>query len=212
MSGFWLVSYIILWLIVLVGVGLLAGVLRELGLGTIQARTLRTNNPLRAPRIENVGPDIGAPFRDLRGLARTGNAWVESQYVTEEGIGSLLLFMSPNCRSCQDIVEPLNHIADERSRDLRVAVVLKGNEKMCRNFIDLFKLRAQTFLDEGGGISRDFRVNTSPFGLYYGPEGTLVRKGVVTDEVYIRVLIGEDVTAEDANAWVFPAMEAGLTS
>ena len=96
MSGVWLASYIVLWLVVFVLAFLLAGSLRQLGL--IQLR---------------LGDDPGALITDI-GLERGVQApdFVAQDSETGEPVTlsklppapRLLVFASPGCLSCRELM------------------------------------------------------------------------------------------------------------
>src|SRR5438034_637906 len=107
MTGLWLVSYLVLWGLVVVLCLFLIGILRQLGL---VHRQLESGLPQRQegiPALENDGPVIGSPIPDLEVSTINGFATLTPTTLRDGGT-TLLVFMSPMCESCQRIDEPLN--------------------------------------------------------------------------------------------------------
>lgn len=107
MSGWWLVSYLVLWGLLALTVVLLLIVLRQLGL--IYVRTKQGGLQL------DEGPEIGqmiAPFGALD--AQTGE-----EFLFPDGAArlNLLLFASPTCSLCKDALAGLGSLpGTKRSR------------------------------------------------------------------------------------------------
>jgi hypothetical protein len=106
-SGVWLASYLVLWLVVFVLAFLLAGSLRQLGL--LQLR---------------LGDDPGALITDS-GLERGAQAPEFVAANSESGepvslyelppVPRLLVFASPGCLSCRELMPGLNEVRKTRS-------------------------------------------------------------------------------------------------
>jgi hypothetical protein len=122
----WLASYIVLSLVVLVLAFLLAGSLRQLGL--IQLR---------------LGDDPGAMITDS-GLERGIQApeFVAAHSETEEPVSlyelppvpRLLVFASPGCLSCRELIPGLNEVRKTRSGEFDFLVICRGDIESCRSF------------------------------------------------------------------------------
>lgn len=207
MSGLWLASYLVLWgLVVVMGV-LLLGTLRQLGLLQRQLEPPPSQMQAREddsiPTLENDGPPIGSPLVDLE--VSTINGFGSVTPAHEHG-HTLLVFMSPLCETCQNIVEPLNLLLDEAARNLQAAVIMRGNEQSCQAFVKLFPLHMPVVCDSDRGITMGLNIHSTPFGLLYDEHGLLIRKGIISEQEDLQALLGEVSAPEKAQAHVFPRL------
>lgn len=188
MAGWWLISYIALWLVVLAVCLLEVGNLRELGL--LRRSTL---TPLADP--PDTGPPIGAPLPSLTLSAAQGTSSVHLG--TDSADRTLLAFLTPGCNGCHSAAELLERCLGTKTRDdLEVIIVLCAPFHSCQTFLSVYKFAFFVTIDEDSKVAETFRVRTYPVGLLYGRDGTLMRKGVIPHEPGLqRVLHGEQVTA-----------------
>ncbi len=94
MTGWWLVSYLVLWLVVAALGVLVVALAREVG-----ALHLRLG-PRGALEIDTEGPELGATVPALVAAALDGRP----TQVGGEGPVRLYLFASPTCGICRDVV------------------------------------------------------------------------------------------------------------
>ena len=137
MSGVWLASYIVLWLVVFVLAFLLAGSLRQLGL--IQLR---------------LGDDPGALITDV-GLERGVQApdFVAQDSETGEPVTlselppapRLLVFASPGCLSCRELMPGLNEVRKTRHGEFDFLVICRGDLEGCRGFGRMNRVEASMY-------------------------------------------------------------------
>jgi methylamine dehydrogenase accessory protein MauD len=94
MGGWWLASYLALWIVVVVLAVLVVALARQVG--TLHLRL----GPRGALEVDDEGPPLGeAPERlDLRDLGG------RSVTVGGPGRGQLLLFVSPGCPICREVL------------------------------------------------------------------------------------------------------------
>jgi methylamine dehydrogenase accessory protein MauD len=189
MSGPWLVSYVVLWVLVLGMCSFLIGMLRQLGLMHRELEVRRPQGQATSfiPPLEDDGPAVGSPMADLEAIPVNGFGSLASSAL-HEGT-SLLVFMSPMCETCQHVVEPLNALVAEDQPRVRAAVVIRGEEQACRAFVSVFPLRMPVVCDEDNRITMGLDIHRIPFGLLY-EEGTLTRKGVVEGYEDLQALLG----------------------
>ena len=139
MSGVWLASYIVLWLVVFVLAFLLAGSLRQLGL--IQLR---------------LGDDPGALITDV-GLERGVQApdFVAQDSETGEPVKlselppapRLLVFASPGCLSCRELMPGLNEVRKTRRGEFDFLVICRGDTESCQSFGRMNRLETPMVID-----------------------------------------------------------------
>jgi methylamine dehydrogenase accessory protein MauD len=200
MTGFWLLSYLCLWALVIIMVLLQLGILRQLGLS---AGTREAPQPSGVPTYEDDGPTVGDEMPDL--VVNTVNGHGEIDLRASNGRrDTLVMFLSPLCEACYELVEPLNALADNREVDLSTLVVLSGSESACRSFMSVFPLLLPVTIDKDSAIWDAFQVHHRPYGLLYNAERRLVRKGSAVNVGGLAALLGEAMAPKEALAHVFP--------
>ena len=205
MTGLWLVSYVVLWVIVVVLCFFLVGVLRQLGLlyRQLEQRPSRPKEEDSIPALEQDGPTIGSPLPDLE--VDTFNGFGSLSTAMLRGSGStLLVFMSPMCETCQHAVEPLNMLVADVTHNVHPVVFIRADEQACRAFLSVFPLRMPVVCDRDATITVDFSVHRTPFGLLYDERGSLIRKGSLEGYEDLRALLGDGSASPEAQAHVFP--------
>lgn len=177
MTGWWLTSYVALWILVLLLAALLLGTIRELGIvrGAAKAPDPGQIAGYRGP--EDNGPPLDSPLphRVFEGANSYGPLDLGS-FAGEER--NVLMFMTPTCMGCQLAVEALNAlVSDGGIPGVRAAVILSGEEVPARSFLNVFPLHMPVIFDTDRSVSREFGVHVAPTGLVYNREGRLVSKG-----------------------------------
>jgi len=197
-TGVWLVSYLALWALVIALGLLLLGLLRQVGLLQLQLNGQSPAPDVVVPAPENNGPPIGSHLPELG--ADTLNGFGPVAIPSQDGRrGTLLAFMSPLCESCQNIVEPLNALAEDGTRGVRPIVIMRAEEQACRAFNSVFPLRVPLVCDADRTITMGFGVHGTPSVLLYDAQGTLLTKGIVTGQEQLAALVGELPRAEQVH-------------
>jgi methylamine dehydrogenase accessory protein MauD len=193
MSGVWLASYLVLWLVVLVLAFLLAGSLRQLGL--MQLR---------------LGDDPGALITDS-GLERGTQApdFIATDSESGEAVNlselpatpRLLVFASPGCLSCRELIPGLNEVRKTRRGEFDFLVVCRGDIDSCRAFGRMNRLEAPMVVDTNGQIEKDYLVTLTPFAYLLDHEGRVVIRGVANDWRQLESLLDQEGTLQAGRAW-----------
>jgi methylamine dehydrogenase accessory protein MauD len=193
MSGVWLASYIVLWLVVFVLAFLLAGSLRQLGL--LQLR---------------LGDDPGALITDI-GLERGAQApdFVAQDSESGEPVtlselpqaARLLVFASPGCLSCRELMPGLNEVRKTRKGEFDFLVICRGDTESCRAFGRMNRVEAPMVVDTNGQIEKDYMVTLTPFAYLLDYEGRVVIRGVANDWRQLESLLDQEGTLQ-AGRWV----------
>lgn len=203
MSGAWLVSYVALWLIVMGACAGLLGAIRELGL--LRARLGVTSDAeLReVPSIEHDGPAVGSRVVEMTLTLSNG---FPDLVLPDPGSrsGTLLVFMSPMCESCQHVVDPLNALVHDESIPVRPVVIMRAGKEACRAFISVFPLHLPMICDCDRTVTRAFGTHRNPFALLYDESGVLVRKGIALDADHLAAVLSSDTATDEVAADVFP--------
>jgi methylamine dehydrogenase accessory protein MauD len=204
MTGLWLASYLALWGLVVVICLFLVGVLRQLGAMQLEREQRLSQLPPGLPSLEQDGPAIGARMPDLTADTINGHGTVNLETLREEG-DTLLMFMSPMCEICQHVVEPLNALVEESASVLRSAVIMRADEQACHAFVSVFPLVAPVICDSDRTITMGFGIHRTPFGLLYGSDGRLIRKGLIEEPNDLQALLGRESASPTAQARIVPA-------
>jgi methylamine dehydrogenase accessory protein MauD len=193
MSGVWLASYLVLWLVVLVLAFLLAGSLRQLGL--MQLR---------------LGDDPGALITDS-GLERGSQApdFIATDSESGEAVTlselpatpRLLVFASPGCLSCRELIPGLNEVRKTRRGEFDFLVVCRGDIESCRAFGRMNRLEAPMVVDTNGQVEKDYMVTLTPFAYLLDHEGRVVIRGVANDWRQLESLLDQEGTLQAGRAW-----------
>lgn len=187
MSGVWLASYIVLWVVVLLLAFLLAGALRQLGLFQLR-----------------LGDDPGALITDTgleRGTEVPGFTALDSQSGELVSLSDLpavprmLVFASPGCLSCRELIPGLNEVRRTRG-EFDFVVVCRGDLESCRAFGRMNGLEARLVVDTTGQIEKDFLVTLTPFAYLIDHEGRVVIRGIANDWRQLESLLEQEGTLQ----------------
>lgn len=203
MSGVWLASYVVLWLLVLVMGFLLAGALRQLGL--IQLRLGDDPGAL----ITDSGLERGTLAPDFTALeAGNGGSLTLSDLPARP---RLLIFVSPSCLSCRELIPGLNEVQATRGREFDFLAICRGDLESCRSFARMNRLHAPMVIDTNGQIEKDFDVQLTPFAYLLDYERRVVIRGLANDWRQLESLLEQEGTLQRGRAFV-PVDEDGAGS
>lgn len=202
MSGVWLASYIVLWVLVLLLAFLLAGALRQLGL--LQLRLGDDPGAL----ITDTGLERGAPVPDFTALdAESGQPVSLSDL---PAVPRMLVFASPGCLSCRELMPGLNEVRKTRG-EWDFLVVCRGDLESCRAFGRMNRLEAPMLVDTTGQIEKDYLVTLTPFAYVIDHEGRVVIRGVANDWRQLESLLEQEGTLQAGMGFVPVDGEPALT-
>src|SRR5574337_882138 len=122
MSGFWLFSFIALWLVTVTLVIAVVALARQIGilhlrLGPVGAMTT------------NEGPEIGTPLPQIHELDLAGQS---VDFGGASGKRKLIAFVSPACSACDGLMPGLVSTARDERETLEV-VIVSLSEDMAAN-------------------------------------------------------------------------------
>ncbi len=213
MTGIWVVSYGLLWVLVVITCALSFGMLRQIGLlhRQLTGEPRQTNlNEVPHATAETQGPEIGSRLPALHRESLNGFGLV-SLPASSSDEPTLLAFLSPLCDGCQAAVDPLNRLASAPSRHLRCAAVITGDHRASSAFMNLFPLSMPLVGDPDGELAKAYGIDAWPFALLYDHNGFLVRKALLGGRAYaLSALLGEEdiETGDD----LFPTTVSGAVS
>ena len=176
MSGPWLISYVVLWGIVLFQGVVIFVLLRQLGLmylGTAQG----------------VARDGLALGERAPGFAVSG---IDGAHVSLEGLRGLpllLVFGSPSCAPCRGLIPDLNAFAHEKSEELRVLFLCRGSLDESRRFAEELRVEVPLAAHPDETLPDSFRARVTPFAFLLDGEGVVRAKGLANNRSHLDMLI-----------------------
>jgi len=202
MSGVWLASYVVLWVVVLLLAFLLAGALRQLGL--LQLRLGDDPGAL----ITETGLERGAEAPDFTALGAESGELVSLSDLP--AVPRMLVFASPGCLSCRELIPGLNEVRKTRG-DFDFLVVCRGDLESCQAFGRMNGLEAPMVVDTTGQIEKDYLVTLTPFAYLIDHEGHVVIRGIANDWRQLESLLEQEGTLQAGMGFVPVDGEPALT-
>lgn len=193
MSGVWLASYIVLWVVVLLLAFLLAGALRQLGL--LQLRLGDDPGAL----ITDTGLERGSEAPDFAGLDSESGEVVRLSELA--AVPRMLVFASPGCLSCRELIPGLNEVRKTRG-EFDFLVVCRGDLESCQAFGRMNRLEAPMVVDTTGQIEKDYLVTLTPFAYLIDHEGRVVIRGIANDWRQLESLLEQEGTLQAGMGFV----------
>lgn len=167
MTGWWLVSYVVLWVLVIALALLALALARQIG--TLHLRL----GPRGALELDEEGPPLGeAPepmdARDIDG---------RSVAVGGPGEPQLILFVSPGCPVCREVLPSVPVAA--RAGGLMASVITDANEPTTLETYGSADL--ETPILSGPHIARRYRIPGTPYAVVLDGIGVTRAKGTVNN-------------------------------
>lgn len=179
MTGLTLVSYLVLWVLV-IGEGIvILALARQIGI-------LHQRMPPLGARMTNIGLNVGdaapsLPIRDIHGQTVTVGGKQDNP--------TLLVFASATCGICADLMPAVRTIWREERSWLNLMVVsLDKDEADNRAFATKHKLFDLTFL-VAPELGLAYSVAAPPYSLIIDEQGIVRSKGVTNNLEHLESLI-----------------------
>ncbi|MFN2390029.1 MAG: methylamine dehydrogenase accessory protein MauD [Actinomycetota bacterium] len=166
-DGWWAASYVVLWLVVLALCVVVVALARQIG--TLHLRL----GPRGALEMDDEGPPLGEVLPPVEVTAADGRPAV----IGGPGEDRLLLFVSPGCRTCEDVLPALPAIA--RAHDLDPYVVTDLDAAETASAYRDHRLGAP--LIAGVAAVRPYDIPGTPYLLVVGDDGIVRAKGTVNN-------------------------------
>ncbi len=189
MSIWWIISYIALWLFVLLLGFLVLGTLRALGILRWQLEQLQATTPSRLGRdglrLGKKAPAFRLPSADGKDIALSDFA----------GRKVLLVFTQSGCSPCKAIVPELNRL--ERRGAHQVLVVNNAAPDKTRAWASEVEARFPVLAQEDYALSKRFQAFATPFAFLIDEKGIITSKGLAGSKQHLNfVLSGAGKAAE----------------
>ena len=179
-SAVFYVSYVVLWVVVLLQVVLVLALARLVG------QLMSRRFPMSGARVIDPGPDIGATVESWEGVDLVGDP-LSLRFPRERAL--LLLYLAPHCTACARLLPSARRFFKEISPAADAVWVMTQG-------VTPAALRAyarEKGLESFPGVSEEalppsWRVGGAPFGLWVGADGKVKAKGMVDRREHLESL------------------------
>jgi methylamine dehydrogenase accessory protein MauD len=167
MEGWWAASYVVLWALVAVLCVTVVALARQIG--TLHLRL----GPRGALELDDEGPPLGArldpqPVADLAGHTIT---------VARRGEAQLLLFVSPGCGVCEQVLPVANALTHDR--DPAPYVVSDAGTRETERMLGGTRIGAPEL--PAPTLASALEVPGTPYAIVLDEQGTVRAKGTVNN-------------------------------
>jgi methylamine dehydrogenase accessory protein MauD len=203
MTPLWLLSYMALWLVVLLLGFLLLGALRALGLLRWRLEQLEAITPSHVGR-SGLKPGKKAP--DFTLPCASGG---EVSLHDFAGRRVFLVFTMSGCKPCHRIIPELNKL--QRRGDVQVLVVNNGEPEATRRWAGETSACFPVLAQQQFSLSKRYEMYATPFAFLIDERGVIASRGIINNGQHIDfVLSGAGNTAKNGQAEAEPVTaEAG---
>lgn len=179
MTGLWVLSYGILWVLVISSLFAIVVLARQVG---VLSRRIGTPSA----RMDNNGPNLGDVIPELNAISLTGESvYFGSRYNKK----SLVVFITATCSVCDDLIPSLKAISKSEREDLETILIsLSPEESYNREFIKKHQLQHIPYIISAG-LGIEYQVKSTPYGLLIDSSRILRAKGVVNNIDHLESLL-----------------------
>ncbi len=177
MSGLWVVSSLLLWVVVLLLGFMLLGVLRALALMRWRLEQLEATTPSHVGR-DGLKPGQKAPDFTLPSVAGG-----EVSLHDFAGRQVLLVFTQSGCGPCHRVAPDLNRLQD--AGEVQVVVINNGEPEATRQWAAEVQARFPVLQQEKFSVGRRYEMYATPFAFLIDPQGVIASKGIINNGQHI---------------------------
>ncbi len=181
MSVTLLVSYIILWVLV-IGLSLLVYALTR-QVGVLHERVA----PVGALMPTN-GPKVGE-MTEVMNLTDLNGGSVAVGGSGSQGLATLIMFISPTCPVCKSLVPVAQSLVAHENKRMRLVFASDG-DKLDKHVSYVKKLNIESYpylVSQTLGVT--YAVSKLPFAVLIGEDGALKSKGLVNSREHLESLV-----------------------
>ena len=173
-----IVSQILSWIVIL-GLGLaLLALARQVGV-------LHVRLAPAGALLSGKGPVVGEPAPVLDAVTLDGAAVAIGKPLAK-GRAQLLLFVSPHCPLCKDLIP----IAKNFAKTERLDIVFVGDDEVSeqRAMVARLDMGSLPFVNSSI-VGRAYHVDRLPYAALIGADGTLISKALVNSREHLESLV-----------------------
>lgn len=176
-----LISNVVLWVLVVVLSLVVLALARQVGILHERVAPAGALMPTEGPKVGESTEAMS--LTDLNNKALTiGGA-------SENGLATLLLFISPSCPVCKSLVPTARSLVRREARRMRLVFASDGDDrKQHEQYAHDLQLDGFPYvLSQPLGIS--YQVSKLPFAVLIDADGTLQSKGLVNSREHLESLV-----------------------
>jgi methylamine dehydrogenase accessory protein MauD len=181
MDGALLISYVILWALVIILSLLVFALARQVGVLHERVAPAGAMMPTSGPKVGEMTEAMH--LTDLKGHAvAVGGA-------DSEGLATLILFISPTCPVCKSLVPIARSLVSYEGKRMRLVFASDG-DKIERHFAYVSDLDLEDYpyvVSLPLGLA--YAVSKLPFAVLIGSDGALKSKGLVNSREHLESLV-----------------------
>ncbi len=181
MEGTMLISYLILWALVVFLSLLVFALARQVGVLHERVAPAGALMPTNGPKVGEMTDVMSVS--DLQGDA------VAIGGADSAGLATLILFISPTCPVCKSLVPVARSLASYEGRRMRLVFASDGDkiEQHVAYVSDLDIKDYPYLVSQALGLA--YAVSKLPFAVLIGSDGTLQSKGLVNSREHLESLV-----------------------
>jgi thiol-disulfide isomerase/thioredoxin len=127
--------------------------------------------------VQRSGLAIGKTAPEIQGVLGSG---VETTLFPGNDGPSLLLFASPGCEPCEEVMPSVVLLA-ERLGDLHVTVTIPGREEDASSFEETYGSGLHVLAEDGSGAFERYAARVTPFAFVVGEDRLIRSKGLAAN-------------------------------
>lgn len=176
-----LVSNIVLWVLVIVLALIVLALARQVGILHERVAPAGALMPTSGPKVGELTEPMA--LTDLHGRE------VIIGVANDDGVATLVMFISPTCPVCKSLVPAARSLARREGKRMRLVFASDGDklEQHEAYARDLGLDDYHYVISEGLGLA--YEVSKLPFALLIGADGTLHSKGLVNTREHLESLV-----------------------
>jgi methylamine dehydrogenase accessory protein MauD len=179
-DSLFLLSYTLLWLIVLSRSLLVLCLFRQVGILHLRIRPAGARVLPHGPGIGDAAPSV--KLEDEEGLHED----IAISQAMDKSV--LLLFLSQGCPACQSLIPSIEPMIRESTHELSWAVVLSGRGVEAPVFRKQHKLRTP-LIARSDTLPKVFKIGPTPYAVLVGSDGRVWAKGLVNTAEHLESLL-----------------------
>ncbi len=195
LEGIWWVSYVGLWILVLLEAMVILTLTRQIGL-------LHLRVGAAGARIGNSGPELGERAPEIRTYDLNSDQMVT--LAAPLGKSTMLVFISPGCSSCDGLMPGVVALSQHEHDTEFILVSEVTNKVLNRKFIERHRLNSIKFIADPK-VTEQYRIGGSPYAVLVDSEGVVRTKGLVNHLEHLESLLN----ARDSG---FPSFDSKMNA
>lgn len=189
MSGTWFISYLTLWILVVLLAIIVLGLVRQLGI--IYLRLGPDQNLLAT----TGGLELGKPAPNFEAYEITHTRRITLDDL--KGKSCILVFVSPSCSPCKELMPHLKEFQQSWNGKINLVIFCQGDIQLSKDFIDSYNLRSALIIDKDGKLSETFLVRATPFAYRLDKESVVRKRGIVNNRSGLEELLEPSQALEE---------------